>query len=322
MKNVLFSKTKKIGERYTGIEKREFLFVYALIAFPVIQMAIFWFYVNLSGITMAFQDAQGNWGLESFKEVVAVFFGRNTFGFNVPEMLGRSIFIWISNNIILTIVGVLSTFILTKHMIGSKFFRTCYMLPGLLGSVVFVAIMQEFYADDGILVSLIQELDIDVPFSIIREGFLGNEKTAFPTLMVQMYIFGLAGGGLILSGAYMRIPQEIFESANLDGCGFFRETFQIAVPCAWPTISTSMVFSLCSIFTADYTTYLYSNGTGARGMNTIGFYLYHLQIQVKDGYTEVYSYASAFGVTLTLITMPVVFAGRWLLAKLNDVVEF
>lgn len=312
---------KKIN-KYSSFERKKFPFVYLLIAFPVIQMAVFWFYVNLSSIGLAFKDSSGHIGFNAFKEVFAVLGGRKSFGFSVPSMLGKSVFIWVSNNIVLNVIGIFSTFILTKHMIGSKFFRVCYMLPGLLGAVVFVSIMQELYADDGVFVAFIQKLNIKVPFSIIREGFLGSEKTAFTTLMVEMYIWNLASGGLILSGAYMRIPQEIFESASLDGCGFFREAFSIAVPCVWPTLSTMMIFSLCSFFTADYTMYLYSNGTGARGMNSIGFYMYYLQLQIKDGNTELYSYASAFGLTLSLMTLPIVFFGRKVLSKFIETVEF
>ena len=182
--------------------------------------------------------------------------------------------------------------------------------------------MQDFYADDGVLVALVQKFNIKVPFSIIREGFLGSEKTAFPTVMVQMYIWGLAGGGLILSGAYMRIPQEIFESASIDGCGFFREAFSIAIPCVWPTISTMTTFSLCSFFTADFSMYLYSNGTGQMGLNSIGFYTYHMRVEISKGATNLYSYASAFGIVMMLMTLPVVYLGRWILAKVNEPVEF
>lgn len=308
---------------YSAFERKKFLFFYLLIAFPVVQMAVFWFYVNLSGITLAFQDAQGNFSLDTFKEVFSVLFGgKLSMGFHVPTMLGKSVFIWVMNHIVIQIISVLSCFILTKHMVGHKFFRTCYMIPGLLGTVVFVSIMQEFYADDGVIVSLCQGLKIDLPNTIKRNGFLGDEATAFPTLMVQMFIWSLTGGGLILAGAYMRIPQEIFESANLDGCGFFREAFQIAVPCVWPTLSTMMIFALTSFFTADFSTYLYSGGTGARGINSIGFYTYNLRLQISRGGVEFYSYSSAFGVTLMLMTLPIVFLGRWLLAKFNDPVEF
>lgn len=313
---------KSIGG-YSILERKKFPFAYAVVAFPVLQMAVFWFYVNLSGIAMAFQDADGAWSFASFKEVFAVLFaGKQSFGFSVLPMLFKSMFIWISNNIIIHIVGILSCFILTKHMVGHKFFRTCYMIPSLLGSVVFVAIMQEFYAWDGILVKLSQNMGLELADSIVREGFLGDEATAFTTLMVQMYIWNLAGGGLILAGAYMRIPQEIFESANLDGCGFFREAFQIAIPCVWPTLSTMMVFSLTSFFTADFSMYLYSNGTGARGMNSIGFYMYYVKLQISKGDYSLYSYASAFGVAIMCFTLPVVFLGRWILSKVSDTVDF
>lgn len=320
--NSITEKFKKVFKGYSAFERKKFLFLYLLIAFPVLQMVIFWFYVNLSGITLAFQDTAGNWTLDTFKEVFAVLGGKQSLGLNVPSLIRKSVFIWFSSHIVINIISILSCFILTKHMIGHKFFRTCYMLPGLLGSVVFVAIMQEFYADDGILVSLIKEFDIKVPFSIIREGFLGDVSTAFPTLMVQMYIWGLGGGGLILAGAYMRIPQEIFESAALDGCGFFREAFNIAIPCVWPTISTMTIFALCSFFTADYNTYLYSGGTGDRGLATLGFYTYSIKVSISKGATEYYNYSSAFGVVIMFMTWPVVFAGRWLLGKFDSKVEF
>ena len=322
MSNIVANKFKKILKGYSAFERKKFPFVYLLIAFPVIQMVVFWFYVNLSGISLAFQDANGNWSLDSFKAVFAVLGGQNHLGYDVRSMLFKSVFIWFSNHIVINFIGILSTFILTKHMIGHKFFRTCYMIPGLLGTVVFVSIVQEFYAYDGILVSLVKKMEIDVPFSVFREGFLGDEKTAFPTLMVQMYIWGLAGGGLILSGAYMRIPQEIFESANLDGCGFFQEAFFIAIPCVWPTLSTMLTFSLCSFFVADFSMFLYSNGSGSMGMNSIGFYNYYLKLEISKGNTSLYSYTSAFGVVLMLMTLPVVYLGRWILSKLNDPVEF
>ena len=324
MSNPILNKFKNVWKGYSAFERKKFPFVYLLIAFPVLQMIVFWFYVNLSGVFLAFQDASGKFSFDAFKAVFDAFRGEDPMGMSdsVTSMLGKSMFIWFSNHIVINIIGILSTFILTKHMIGHKFFRTCYMIPGLLGTVVFVSIMRDFYADTGVLVALVQKLDIDVPFTVIREGFLGNDKTAFPTLMVQMYIWGFAGGGLILSGAYMRIPQEVFESANIDGCGFFREAFQIAIPCVWPTLSTMMVFSLCSFFTADYSMYLYSVGQGTKGLNSIGFYTYYIKVQISNGATVLYSYSSAFGLVLTAITLPVVFLGRWLLSKLGDNVEF
>lgn len=312
---------KSVFKGYSAFERKKFLFIYLLVAFPVIQMIVFWFYVNLSGLSLAFQDANGNLSLDSFKEVFAVLGGKETFGYHIPSLLFKSVFIWISNHIVINLIGILSTFILTKHMIGHKFFRTCYMIPGLLGTVVFVSIMQDFYSVEG-LVRILENSGVRLDESVSWNGFLGTEKTAFPAIMIQMYVFGFAGGGLILSGAYMRIPQEIFESANLDGCGFFREAFSIAIPCVWPTLSTMLTFSLCSFFVADYSMYLYSSGSGDFGLNSIGFYNYILKVKISKGDTSLYSYTSAFGITIMCLTLPVVYLGRWILSKISDTVEF
>ena len=212
---------------------------------------------------------------------------------------------------------------LTKHMVGSKFIRLVFYIPGLVGSVVFTSIMKNMYAYDGMITQMLQKIGIDLPPLARRFGLLGAEETAFPTLMVQMVLFGIAGGDMIIAGAYMRVPEELFESARLDGAGFFREMFSIAIPCIWPTISTITTFALCSLLTADYSMYLYSNGTGSNGMQSVGFYLYYMQVGLAEGNAENwYGYLSAFGLCITIVTIPIVLLGKKLLSKVNDTVGF
>lgn len=316
------AKRKKLLSGYSADDKRKFPFVYLMLLFPVAQMLVFWFYVNVSGIAMSFQDAEGNWSFDSFRRVInGVASGSDVNGFNVLSMLWKSVFIWFQSNIVSWILSLVITYILAKHMIGSKFFRVVYMIPGLLGSVLTVAIFKNLYDYNGIITELVKKLGIKLPSSVMRDGLLASEKTAFITIQLQGFIWGLAGGNLIITGAYMRIPDEIFESATLEGCGFFRECFQIAIPCVWPTLSTMMIFSLCSIFTADSSFYLYSSGTGGRGLNSIGFYLYYMNVEIARGSTD-YAYPSAFGLLITLITVPVVLFGTWLLNKIQDDVDF
>jgi hypothetical protein len=70
--------------------------------------------------------------------------------------------------------------------------------------------------------------------------------------------------------------------------------------------------------------YLYSNGSGANGLVSTGFYLYQFQVTIS-GTTDtnyLYGYVSAFGMFITLITIPTVLLGRWLLSKMNETVEY
>lgn len=313
------------GFHYSAMEKRKFTFVYLLIALPVIQIAIFFFYSNMSAFALAFKNDVGDWSFQSIIRVYQAFAtGEDHLGFNPLELMGKSLTIWTIQHIIGFVISILTSYILTKHMIGSKFFRLIYYIPSIVGGVVFSIVMKEMYAYDGVVLKILNAFGAEFDPLVSKNGLLGYQGTAFNTLMVQTLILAIAGGNMIMAGAYMRIPEEIFESAKLEGCGFFRETFQIAVPCAWPTLSTMTIFALCSIFTADCGMYLYSDGTGKFGMTSIGYYLYRYNVALTQASSgdHIYGYISAFGIFITAITIPLVLAGRKLLEKIQENVEF
>lgn len=310
---------------YTKKERKKFLFVFIILAVPVLQLAVFFFYVNFSAILMAFKDSAGNWSLEAIERVFFAFRDKqDAIGFNPWEMLGKSLFTWILINIVANSICIMTTYILTKHMIFSKMFRLIYQIPGIVGGVIMCIVMKEMYAHDGVIVTLLQKLGVELPVLAQHNGLLGAKETAFPTLMIYVFIVSIAGGGMIMAGAFMKIPEEIFESARIEGCGFFRETFQIALPCVWPTFTTLLIFSLCGIFTADYGAYLYSDGTGKNGLVSIGYYFYRYQVLISQTpeSTYLYGYISAFGLLITLITLPVVLLSRHFLSKFQENVEF
>lgn len=317
----------KILKRYSKFERRDFLFVAILLAYPIIQTLLFYVYVNVSSIALAFQDSKtGLFTINNFRSVFQSFANnQDQWGNQVATMLGKSFLIWFTLDVLLKPLSLLLCYMLTKHMPASGFFRVIFSIPGLIGIVVFSTVMKDFYAYDGVITKLLIDWGTEFPIQVIRNGLLGSKETAFITLLSQNVIYSLAGGSMIMAGAFMRIPNEVFESASIDGCGFFRETFQIAIPCAWTTISTTIVFSLCSIFTSDMSFYIYSNGTGIYGMNSIGYYIYTFTADLANSGGKlqyIYYYASAFGLVITAMTLPIVLCGRWFLGKLSDNVEF
>jgi len=315
------AKNKK-RSNYTGIEKKKFLFVYLMLLFPVVQFIIFWGYVNISAFVLAFQNSAGEFSFDSFKEVFEAFGGAEKVigGVSILQMLGNSLIIW-GVNFVCFWISLVTTYILTRHMIGHKVFRVIFMLPGIIGSVVFCIIMQYVYMYNGPIIGFLEKLGIELPPKI--SSLLTEQSTAFVTLIIQSIIFGIAGGNVVVAGAYMRIPKEIFEAAELDGVGLFREVFQIAIPCVWSSISTLLLFQFCSIFTADYNFYLYSNGTGGYGLVSIGYYLYRLQVYVSEHANTVsYGYVSAFGLIISAMTIPIVIVSRKVMDKINSGVEY
>lgn len=313
-------------KRYSAMDKTHFPFVYIILILPVSQFIIFWLYVNFSTLANSFVDVSGKLSFESIIRVAKGFTSTDLdrWGFRPLEMLGKSILIWGNLHILCTVIGIFTAYMLTRHMVLSKTMRIIYMIPSLVGGVVFSSIMKQLFAYDGAVIQLFNSLGIKVSPLIKRNGFLGDDNSAFLTLYIQMFVLSITGGNMIIAGAYMKIPQEIFESAEIEGCGFFREGFQIAIPCIWPTISTMMVFSLCSFFTADYSFYLYSDGTGRNGLVSMGYYLYQFQVKVSEVVDSQYlvGYTSALGMFLTFITIPVVILGQKLLKKIGSSVDF
>ncbi len=318
-------KKRKLFKGYSAMEKIHFPFIAVMLILPIANIIVFWFVPNIASFATAFTDRKGDFSFESIIFVAQSFFnGMDQWGYNPGRMLLNSMAIWANLNIICLVVATFMSFLLTKHMILSKTFRIVYMLPSLVGGVVFSSVMKGMYAYDGPILAIAKSLEIDLPMAIRKNGLLGHESTAFKTMYLQMFLQSATGGSMIMAGAYMRIPKEIFESSELEGCGFFREAFQIAIPCVWPTLSTLIVFSLCTFFTADWSFYLYSNGTGAHGLTSIGYYLYQFRVMASGTTDTQYlvGYTSALGMFLTLITVPLVVAGRKLLEKIGDNVEF
>lgn len=316
---------KKKKALYSGFEKADFKFVYVCIAIPVLQFAIFWAYVNFSSLVLAFQTPKGEFTLQNFKDVWTAFTKEDIYyGFNLLEVLGRSLTLWFIANIVVMPIGVCATYVLFKRIWGHYVFRVIYILPGLIGAVTWVATIKQVTDYNGIVVTLLRNLGVEFDFMVGRQGLFASESTAFKTVISVIVLQGICGGNAVLTGAFTRIPEEIYEVGKLDGIGFWTEFFKVAIPCVWPTLSMQFTFSLCGIFIAEGNVFLYSNSTGEPGMATMGYYLPFLvyKISLAGGNDLPYGYPSALGLVITLITVPIALGGKKLLERITEPVEY
>ena len=316
------SLAENIKKNYSGLERRDFLFVYLLVLFPVVQFLIFWFYVNASSIALAFQDNMGAFTFTNFEMVFQGFVDKDMLGVNLGKSLLRSFILWIVGEGLVFPISLITTYVLTKKIAGHYVFRVIYYIPGLMGSIIWTLLIKEMVSYSGPITKLLVSLGTELPSGALKNGLLRHEDTAFITLLTVRSIMGIVGNNAVLTGAYTHVPDELFESAELDGAGFFTQLFQIAIPCIWSTICTLLTFALCSIFTCDYNVWLFTDGTGGYETSTIGFQLFNLTYRLSTGTGSTgYGYPAALGVTLTLMTLPIVLVGKNLLEKASENVE-
>ena len=311
---------KKVS-RYSKLERKDFPFVYLLILLPVAQFLVFWLYVNASSIALAFQDSAGKFTpkFDNFKTVYKAFIHQDIFGINLGNSLKRSFILWIAGELLCFPVSLITTYVLTRKIVGHYIFRVCYIVPSLMGAIIWTLLIKEMVAVEGPVTHLLQTWGVELPRRAEHSGLLAAEETAFITILCIKIIMGFIGNNAVLTGAYTRVPTELFESAQLDGADFGTELFMIAIPCISPTICTLLTFSLCSIFTCDYNVFLLTEGNYET--STIGFQLFNLTRLLSTGGTSDYNYPAALGLVLTIFTMPVVLLGKYLLEKVFTNVE-
>lgn len=311
-----------VRKKYSKYQRRSFPFCYLMIAVPVIHFAIFWVGVNSSSVALTFQNASGEFTWNNLQRVFDSFAGRGA-TYNLGEALGRSFTLYIVGQFFCFPISVITTYMLYRRIFGHYVFRVCYMIPGLMGSILWTTLIRYMMQYDGFIVQTLLNIGINLPEGAVRNGLLGAEETSFLSLLILDVVMSMVGNNLVLTGAFSRIPEELYESAELDGAGFWTVCFKIAIPCVWSTITTLLIFGLCSIFTRDCGVFLYSGGDGEPGMSTIGFILYRitLDISLSGGNTSSYGFPAAIGFVLTCMTLPIVLTGRWILNKIQDAVE-
>lgn len=323
--NIFTSLTEKIKKNYSKLERQDFLFAYLMVLFPVVQFAIFWVFVNASSIALAFQNNAGEFTLLNFKTVYNAFVHQDMFSINLGESLLRSLILWLVGEGFIFPMTLITTYVLTRKILGHYVLRLIYIVPSLMGAIIWTLLIKEMLGYSGPITKglsiILEKFGKELPFKARKNGLLRYDGTAFVSLIMVRSIMGIVGNNAVLTGAYTRVPDELFESAELDGAGFFTELFMIAIPCIWSTICTLLTFALCSIFTCDYNVYLFTDGTGAYETSTIGFQLFNLTYRLSTGSSNNYGYPAALGVVLTLMTLPVVLVGKSVLERMSENVE-
>ncbi len=316
--------TKNIKKhKYSFEERNAFLFNYILIGVPFLFFLVFWLYVNLDSILMAFKDANGAFTFDNFKTVYKSFLTEDMYGWNLGKVFGRTILLWFLVNVVCVIPSMFSSYVLYKKIPGASIFRVMLMIPVILAGIIWVMVMKYMVGLNGPVMTVLQKIGVEFAPEILESGLLGSEKSAFITLCLLNMFPHFISLNLIISGAYAKIPNDLFEVGRLEGLTFIKEFMKISVPLIWPTVVVSMITNFATVFTFDGGVFLYTQG--ARETATMGFYIYYMTYMIAGSASTMnpfYGYPAAVGVTLTAMTVPVVLFGKYFLEKLIEPVEF
>ena len=151
---------------------------------------------------------------------------------------------------------------------------------------------------------------------------LADSRYANTVVILHMLWLGFPGDLIIWGGTFTRIPNDVLESAQIDGVNWWKEFTMITIPMVWPTVALQMVLMFCGIFGASGAVFLLTKGM--YGTMTISAWMY-LQLYNLSGSpynSNAYNYMSAVGLVITVIAIGISLGIRKWTDKAFEEVEF
>lgn len=298
-KNDVFLFPTKVKSSKSKIKHKEMIFIIAMLAIPFLNWAIWWCYINISTFALAFQY-EGKFSLINFEQLLAQItmpVGDD----NIAISLINTCKYFAVNLFVCFPLCVIVSYFLSKRVLGYKAFRAIFFLPVILSGVTMTTVFSAFISPDGPLGQICKWFNISY-----TEGFLNGPKTATNAILVYTVWTGLSTNVILISSAITRIPTEILESANLEGCGLFRELVSIILPMIWSTLSTLLVFILTSVFNASGPILLFAPD-GEHQTSTLAFWIFKQVYGTGAvGGTGNYGLVSCAGLCFTIIGVPII----------------
>lgn len=317
MKNALTKPLKR--SHISRISAGDTIFVWCMLALPILHFLIFWLYINADTIFMTFfrynpsKQSYDWYGLNKFAELFKdMFLGYNE---RTHKSMINSLIVFPVNNFIILPLSFVLAYFLSKKIPCANLFRVVFFMPSIISiTVMTLSYRSMFNSEYGPLYLLVDKLTGgNAPFFLDANG-----NWAMPVAFFYAVWSGLGYNVVLLNGAISRIPTEILESGKLDGVTVGKEMFNIVLPLAWSTMSTLFILNTLGIFGWFLPPMMIISDTGGSNgrTSTVALYVYQL---VNDGQSEA---AAALGLMFSLVGIPIVFGIKWIMGKITPDIEF
>ncbi len=183
--------------------------------------------------------------------------------------------------------------------------RFIYYLPNIISGVVVAKIWKYFF--DLELFSLITGLNTP------EQGWI----TTYPLQIITFVASwcGIGGFMIILIAAINNIPKEVYEAAEIDGAGQFRQLFSITLPYIRPQLKLIIITIITGIVPSNmnFVKLFIGEGLGGSGFTVMGLYEYTYGFT----YYEL-GYANAVAVILMVVVFVISYVLNYGFAKKED----
>ena len=167
-------------------------------------------------------------------------------------------------------------YILNFKIKGVNLFRTAYYIPSILGGSVAISVLwKAVFRDDGLLNTALGFLGINGP------SWLADPKySLFVICLLRVWQFGSAM--VIFLAALKGVSKDLYEAAEIDGAGKWRQFFNVTIPIITPVIFYNLVTQLCQAFQEFNGPYIITQGGPRNSTTLISLLIYNSAFKQYD----------------------------------------
>jgi multiple sugar transport system permease protein len=204
------------------------------------------------------------------------------------------------------LIGGLSIALLMNQKIrGITVLRTIFYLPAVLSGVAFVVVwMWLLHPEVGLVNAFLALFGIEGP------RWLVDPTTALWALWL-MSLWGLGRTAVIFLAGLQDVPQDLYESASIDGANKVQQFLAVTLPLITPTIFFNLVLSVISTFQTFTNAFVATDGGP---LDSTLFFVLYLYKQAFENFRMGYASALAwvlFVIILACTLLLVRSARRW-----------
>lgn len=166
------------------------------------------------------------------------------------------------------IFSLLVALLLNQKLRGMNFYRTAVYFPSLIGGSIAVSLLwRNIFGVDGFFNEMLSW------FGIQGRGWISDPDTALGTL-VLLNIWQFGSTMVIFLAGLKQIPQELYESASVDGANKVRKFFHITLPMLSPVMFFNLILGIIGSFQMFTAAFIITRGGPMHETYMYALYLY------------------------------------------------
>jgi len=171
--------------------------------------------------------------------------------------------------------GLMLAILLNIKIKGLGAYRVIFFMPVVISWVVVSLIWIWLYSPDSGIINYLLSL-----IGINGLPWLQNEHTAMPAIILASLWKDVGYAAVILLSGLQNIPDEYYESAEIDGANSIKKLSHITLPCLTPVLFFLIVTSLISSFQVFDQVYIMTKGGPFGSTRTIVLNIYENAFQM------------------------------------------